>query len=161
MAVSYYDRFMRSPSRPTYEKDLTALVCVLLAAKFDGDMPRRMHDLVRRASFTREDRRAAENGVLRTLEWKMHVATPYTFLEQLQPVAEMRPLVRARAEYFVYISHFDHRLLGFAPAVVAVAALVCSRRQRFRQTARGNVEALCRACGVGCSEVARCAAILL
>ena len=163
LAASYYDLFMSCPFRAACKDEMAGVVCVLLAAKFD--------DLKRPSiaallgwldeDVTSSDVAQAELGVLTALGWELHVTTPYTFLEQLEDVVEMCPGVKGRAGFLVAMSYFEHKILAFSPATVAVSALVCARSQLLKPYKSEYVAVLCTACDVQHADVELCTQFLV
>ena len=104
--------------------------------------------------------------VLAVIDWELHVATPHAFLEQLRAILNVldepgSPFVM-RAEFMVDMSYYEYKILGFAPIVVAAAAMMCSWHQLGDHEAeKSNTERLARLCSTELGELFLCKSTLL
>ncbi len=163
LAVAYYDRVMRGTSCSSLREELVAMACVLIAAKFDSTRRPSIQEIIDEdieGVFAVSDVKEAELGVLTALDWRLHDVTPHSFLCELQTIAGMGLSLRLRADSFAERSTYESQVLQFSPAVVAVASVLCGRRQLFPKEPLTLDHKLCVTCGVSISDVERCVDML-
>jgi hypothetical protein len=178
LAVSYYDRFCAvglhaaawRHGEPRDDTEIVAKACVLVASKFYEQPANRLSALDGichwlQVPHQRAALKEAELMVLGALDWRLHVATPDTFLELLRAtlgVVDEPPGPGLRAEHWTHMSLFEGKTLVFTPVVVAAAAMLCAwHRRSDHEAERVHTERLAALCGAGIGELFRCKSILL
>jgi len=168
LAVTYYDSFV-ARSSGHHDPQLLSLTCTRLAAKFSEVQLPACDDLCELArtgldcvELTEAQVTAMEVELLRVLQWELNVVTAWTMLAQLEVLFRDEVEVCRQAELFVELSYYEPRMSGFAPLVVAAAAVLCACTHlgRNEQARLYLQQRLCEACAVRVGELTQCRLVL-
>ncbi|KAL1540377.1 cyclin-D3-1-like [Salvia divinorum] len=132
LAVTYLDRFLhRSDNDKPWMFQLAAVASLSLAAKVEEtDVPLLLDFQVEEPIYVFEPRniQKMEILILSTLEWKMNLITPFSFLDYIaRRLALNEHLCReflARCERLILSVISDNRFMAYQPSTMATATMV-------------------------------------
>lgn len=134
LAVAYFDRFLLSfhfKSDKPWMNQLVAVTCLSLAAKVEEIQVPLLLDLqVEDAKYVFEAKtiQRMELLVLSTLQWRMHLVTPYSFLDHIVKRLGLKNNLHLeffrRSEYLLLSLLSDSRFVGYLPSVLATATMM-------------------------------------
>ncbi|XP_022149313.1 cyclin-D3-1-like [Momordica charantia] len=134
LAVGYLDRFLLSlhfRSDKPWMTQLVAVTCLSLAAKVEEIQVPLLLDLqVEDAKYVFEAKtiQRMELLVLSTLQWRMHLVTPYSFLDHIARRLGFKTNLHLeffrRSEHLLLSLLSDSRFVGYLPSVLATATMM-------------------------------------
>lgn len=134
LAVAYFDRFLSSfhfRSDKPWMNQLVAVTCLSLAAKVEEvEVPLLLDLQVEDAKFVFEAKtiQRMELLVLSTLQWRMHLVTSYSYLDNI--VRRLGLKTNLHLEFFKRSENLllsllsDSRFVGYLPSVLATATMM-------------------------------------
>ncbi|KAG6434752.1 hypothetical protein SASPL_106394 [Salvia splendens] len=130
LAVTYLDRFLHRCDKP-WMFQLAAVASLSLAAKVDEtDVPLLLDFQVEEPIYVFQPKniQKMEILILSTLEWKMNLVTPFSFLDYLaRRLGLNEHLCRdflTRCERLILSVVTDSRFMGYLPSTMATATMV-------------------------------------
>ncbi|CAM8938482.1 hypothetical protein QQ045_013199 [Rhodiola kirilowii] len=137
LAVNYLDKFIFLSLQQSFQKEkpwmtqLAAVACLSLAAKVEEIHVPLLLDLqVEETKYVFEAKtiQKMEILILSTLEWKMNMVNPITFLDQFTSKLGWSSLVYGdfiqRCELVILLALFDSRNMSWPPSVMAATTML-------------------------------------
>ncbi|XP_057794426.1 cyclin-D3-1-like [Salvia miltiorrhiza] len=130
LAVTYLDRFLHRCDQP-WMFQLAAVACLSLAAKVDEtDVPLLLDFQVEEPMYVFEPKniQKMEILILSSLEWKMNLITPFSFLDYIARRLSLNDHIcgefLTRCERLILSVITDSRFMAYLPSTMASAAMV-------------------------------------
>ncbi|XP_022922593.1 cyclin-D3-3-like [Cucurbita moschata] len=134
LAVAYFDRFLLSlhfKSDKPWMSQLVAVTCLSLASKVEEiEVPLLLDLQVEDAKYVFEAKtiQRMELLVLSTLQWRMHLVTPYSFLDHIVRRLGLKSNLHLeffrRSEHLLISQLSDSRFVGYLPSILATATMM-------------------------------------
>jgi len=137
LTVNLIDRYLSRVLVMRKKLQLTGVVAMFIAAKFEEIHPPEVHDFVHITdnAYTKTDILSMECAMLTALSFKIVVPTAAHFFERLQRANRCDEVHREVAEYLVELGLLDLRMLRYPPSHAVSAALLLSNELLGRRPA--------------------------
>ncbi|KAG9077552.1 G2/mitotic-specific cyclin [Ceratobasidium sp. UAMH 11750] len=142
LATNIIDRFLSLRIVSLIKLQLVGITALFIASKYEEIMaPSVTHFLqVSDSEYTEQEILQAEKYVLRTLGWDLSYPNPMSWLRRASKADSYDVQTRTLAKFFIEISVVEHRLLKYAPSMLAAAALWLSRLMMEKDEWDANLE---------------------
>lgn len=129
IATNLVDRFLSKRVISLVKFQLVGLTALFIASKYEEVCcPGVEHFLhMSDGGYTVEELLKAERYMLSTLQFDMSYPNPLNFIRRISKADGYDIQSRTVAKYLVEISCVDHRLLGYAPSMLAAASMWLAR----------------------------------
>lgn len=132
LCFNLLDRFLSKCFVKRNRLQLCGCVCLWVASKYHEIFSPEMNDFVYISdrAFSKDDLLKMEEAVVKFLDFKITVPTPYSFIQRFIKVAQHNIVTKEQREtfkqYALYIMEFalmDYRCLKYKPSVVSAGAV--------------------------------------
>ncbi|KAJ7657739.1 g2/mitotic-specific cyclin cdc13 [Mycena polygramma] len=129
LAAHLIDRFLSLRTIGPTKLQLVGTTALLLASKFEETVSPAIQNFVILCdgAVAAEDMLAAEQHMLRTLDWDLRYPSPLHFLRRISKADGYAPHARTLGKYLTEITLVEHRLLATPPSLLAAAAMWLAR----------------------------------
>lgn len=125
LTVNLIDRYLERKPVIRQKLQLVGVTAMLLASKYEEIFAPEVRDFVyiTDKAYTREQILEMEAWMLRVLEFRVSVPTPFVFMNRFLKAAEADARVTLFATYLVERSLQEYKMLAHAPSKLAAAAV--------------------------------------
>ena len=140
LTVNLIDRYLERKPVIRQKLQLVGVTAMLLASKYEEIFAPEVRDFVyiTDKAYTREQILEMEAWMLRVLEFRVSVPTPFVFLNRFLKAAEADPRVTLFATYLVERCLQEYKMLAHTPSKLAAAAVNIAVRTLRGRGAWGN-----------------------
>ena len=131
LAINIYDRCF--PKLKNYGKPVSLKVfdlsCIFIASKYEEIYPPLLEDYSELVNFSRQEIFKLENFILSTINFELHICSPYLFLTKFFHSNSKieNTLILSLAQYILDLSSLSLEFCAYKPSFQAVICLYLSR----------------------------------
>jgi G2/mitotic-specific cyclin-B, other len=125
LTINLIDRYLGLTQIVRSKLQLVGVTCLLIACKYEEIYPPIVSDVVYITdnAYTAAEILEMERSVLLTLDFDLHVTSPYRFFERFCYLAKPTETEMQFAQYMMEGSLVSYAMLKYSPAVLAASAL--------------------------------------
>jgi hypothetical protein len=125
LCINILDRYLSQAIVPRRKLQLVGVTSLLLACKYEEIYPPEVKDCVyiTDRAYTRQDVLDMEAHIVKTLEFRMTVATGYPFLKRFLEIVKASKMTKNLANFYMERMLQEYGTLSYRPSVVAAAAV--------------------------------------
>lgn len=125
LTVNLIDRFLQASQIVRSKLQLVGVTCLLIACKYEEIYPPIVSDVVYITdnAYKASEILEMERNILATLDFEMHVTSPYRFFERFCYLTKPTETEIFFAQYMMEGSMVAYSMLKYPPAILAASAL--------------------------------------